>query len=205
MDDPGAPGDVVPTLNLLKAAQGGDRAALDSLFARYLPRVRQIVSLRMGRRLASFTEYEDIAQETLLRIFQGLESFQPRSEGSFRHWVSASVQRAIAEAARRLGAQKRGGGAVGRFGDLSSGVSFTSILDGGGPTPSGVVAGREMEERVEAALLDLPDHHREIINLRFFVGLSFAEIAESLQIGSEATARKALSRALKLLGERLGG
>jgi RNA polymerase sigma-70 factor (ECF subfamily) len=194
---------LVPTLDILNAARGGDRRALEALFARYLPRVRQIVCLRMGRRLASFTEHDDIAQETLLRIFRSLDDFQPRSEGSFRHWIACSVERAIADAARRLGASKRGGGAVGRFGDFSSAVSFTSVLAGSEPTPSKVAASREAEEEVEAALLRLPTHHREIINLRFFCGLSFEEIARELKIGTEATARKALHRALQKLRELL--
>lgn len=195
--------DPLPTLDLLNAARGGDRRALEALFARYLPRVRQIVCMRMGRRLASFTEYDDIAQETLLRIFRSLDDFESRSEGSFRHWVACSVERAIADAARRLGASKRGGGAVGRFGDFSSAVSFTSVLAGSEPTPSKVAASHETEEKVEEALLALPAHHREIINLRFFCGLSFAEIAQELKIGAEATARKALHRALQKLREQL--
>ena len=35
--------ELLPTLNLLSAAKSGDRRALESLFARYLPRIRQIV------------------------------------------------------------------------------------------------------------------------------------------------------------------
>ena len=60
------------TVHLVQAAQGGDRQALEDLFTRYLPRVRQIVSLRMGRRLTKFVEFEDVTQESLLKIFNGL-------------------------------------------------------------------------------------------------------------------------------------
>ena len=56
-----------------------------------------------------------------------------------------------------------------------------------------------MEQKVEAALLEIPAHHREIINLRFFCGMSFSEIADALEIGSDATARQALHRAVKKL------
>ncbi len=51
---------------------------------------------------------------------------------------------------------------------------------------------------------ELSDHHREIINLRFFCGMSFSEISDTLEIGSEATARKALHRAVKKLREQVG-
>ncbi len=43
-----------PTTCLVLAAQGGDRDALEGLFRRYLPRVRQIVALRLGYSLRDF-------------------------------------------------------------------------------------------------------------------------------------------------------
>ena len=58
------------TLELVGAAQKGDRSALEALFERYLPRVRQIVALRMGRRLNQVVEFDDIAQDVLLKVFQ---------------------------------------------------------------------------------------------------------------------------------------
>jgi RNA polymerase sigma-70 factor (ECF subfamily) len=192
------------TLQLFDAARRGDRRAVEDLFARYLPRVRRIVSLRMGRKLLGFTEHEDLAQETLLRVFRGLEQFEANSEGSLRYWISQCVERAIADCARRLVAKKRGEGNVVRFGDRGTEAPLSSIFAGKGPTPSSVAASREREERIEEALLALPPHHREIINLRFFCEMSFSEIADTLKIGSEATARKALFRAVGKLKERLG-
>jgi len=191
------------TLQLFDAARRGERRAIEDLFARYLPRVRRIVSLRMGRRLLGFAEYEDLAQETLLRVFRGLEQFEATSEGSLRHWISQCVERAIADSARRLSAKKRGEGNVVRFGDRGTELPLSSIFAGKGPTPSAAAASREREERIETALLALSPHHREIINLRFFCEMSFSEISDALKIGSEATARKALFRAVQKLKEQL--
>ena len=76
------------TLELVGAAQKGDRSALEALFERYLPRVRQIVAVRMGRRLNQVVEFDDIAQDVLLKVFQGLDRFEQKSEGSFRNWLA---------------------------------------------------------------------------------------------------------------------
>ena len=45
----------------------------------------------------------------------------------------------------------------------------------------------------------MEEHHREAILLRKFCGMSYAEIAAAMRVDSEATARKTLSRAVKIL------
>lgn len=42
------------TVSLVKKAQDGDRQAMEDLFVRYLPRVRQIVALRLGMPPSAF-------------------------------------------------------------------------------------------------------------------------------------------------------
>jgi hypothetical protein len=111
------------TLVLVGAAQKGDRNALESLFERYLPRVRRTAALRTGRRLNQFVEFDDIAQDALIKVFQGLDRFEQKFEGSFRNWLANCVQCEIADQARRAVAKKRGGGKVRRFGDCASAIA----------------------------------------------------------------------------------
>ena len=33
-------------------------------------------------------EFDDIAQDVLLKVFQGLDRFEQKSEGSFRNWLA---------------------------------------------------------------------------------------------------------------------
>ena len=80
-----------PTTCLVLAAQGGDRDALEGLFRRYLPRVRQIVALRLGYSLRDFADSEDLVQEALLNVFRNLDRFGARSEGRFRYWLTRCV------------------------------------------------------------------------------------------------------------------
>lgn len=191
------------TLVLVTSAQKGDRKALDTLFGRYLPRVERIVTLRLGWKLSQFATVEDIAQEVLLKAFQGLERFEAESEGGFLNWLSRCVECEIVDQSRKRETQKRGGGTVRRFGDFGS-VMLSSMFAGSSPTPSQIVIAKDTEQAIEAALVELPKHHREAIVLRHVCGMEYDEIAKTMGLGSEVTARKACSRALKVLKEKLG-
>ena len=191
------------TVKLVRSAQGGSRQALEELFARYRPRVEQIVALRMGRELRQIVEPDDIVQQALMKAFEGLDRFEQRSEGSFRNWLASCVECEIRMHVRSARAKKRGAGRVRRFGDAGSQILLSSILAGTGPSPSAIVREKELAERIHQVLLDMPEHNREVIILRHLCEMSYAEIAKSMQLGSEQTARKAVSRALRKLKEAL--
>lgn len=191
--------DVTKTIGLVGAAQKGDRGALETLFARYLPRVRQIVALRLGQRQRQFLEVEDVVQETLWTVFRDLDRFEHTTEGGFRNWVAKCVECKIVDLARSAEAKKRGGGKVRRFGDFARESLSDSIFAGKSPTPSQVAQAEETEERLEKALLALPDHYREVIILRQLCEMSYPEVARALGFREEAAARKACSRALAKL------
>ena len=142
-------------------------------------------------------------QQALLKAFTRLKTFEHRSEGSFRHWLARLVQVEIVACARRGGAKKRGGGRVRRFRDYPSQSLSESFFRAPGPSPSSVVEAREREQQIEAALLGMPQHHREVIILRQFCGLSYKEIAEAMGFRQEETARKAWYRALQKLKKSL--
>ena len=195
--------DFEKTLVLVNSAQKGDRRALEALFERYLPRVQRIVALRLGWKLSQFATVEDIAQEVLLKAFQGLERFEESSEGGFLNWLSRCVECEVVDQSRKRASQKRGGGNVRRFGDFGS-VMLSSIFAGSSPTPSQIVMAKDTELAIEEALIELPKHHREAIVLRHVCAMGYDEIARTLNLASEMTARKACSRALKILKEKLG-
>ena len=198
------PEDLRNTVSLVRAAQGGDEPSLEELFTRYLPRVRHIVALRTGKRVRQFVGLDDIVQEVLLKVFRGLDRFEQRTEGSFRNWLAVCVECEIRDQRRRADAKKRGAGKVRRRGYHAQGSTFLStIFKGKGPTPSQVVRGKELEIKIEEALLNMPKHYREAIILRRLCEMSYEDMAKTMGFGREETARKAFSRALKKLDEML--
>ena len=198
MMDP-ARNDQQSTEELIRAFRGGNSSALDELFARYLPRVRQIVSLRMGWKLRRLLEVDDVVQEVLLGVLGDIDRYECRSEGSFHNWLARCVEREIIDLSRAQNRQKRGGGRVRRFADYGTGVLGSAVFAGKFPTPSQEVCADETAERVEEALLELPASQRELIVLRSVCGMSFSEIAAELDAPSEGSLRVAYSRALRKL------
>lgn len=187
------------TTVLVSAARDGDRLALERLFERYLPRVRQIVAVRMGKRLRAIAEVEDLVQDAMVKVLQGLGSYEPRSEGSFRSWLARCVQNAIVDRAREQEAAKRGAGKLRRFADLGSTRLSDSVFAGKDPTASAILRGKEFEERLEEALLGLEEHQREIIVLRYLCEMPYEEVASAMGFQEVTSARRACARAVHKL------
>ncbi|HLU49909.1 MAG TPA: sigma-70 family RNA polymerase sigma factor [Planctomycetota bacterium] len=203
MPDPSGQPPLDSTHKLVLAAQGGDKGALDELFDRYLPRTRRIVACRMGWRLKQLEDLEDIVQTALMKAFQGLERFEPRSEGSFRHWLAQCVENTIRNTLRDAQRLKRGGGGVRRWSELRDDSLSVLTFAGEDPSPSARIQQQELEDRLETALLSLSDRYRQVVVLRSFCGMSYAEIKDEIGVAEEATVRQIYSRALAKLRELL--
>jgi RNA polymerase sigma-70 factor (ECF subfamily) len=199
------PGSLEETLTLVRAAQGGDRGATDSLFQRYYPFVLQVVALRMGQPASVLHEREDLVQEAFLDAFRGLERFEHQGEGSFRNWLATIVTARVRDGWRRAGALKRGAGQARARGDAGSSLLSASFLADGGATPSEDAAARELEASIEGALLTLPDRERSAVELRRLCGLEYSDIADELELPSEGAARALVARGLARLAERIPG
>ena len=192
------------TAQQVRAAKDGRSTAMEGLFERYLPQVRGIVAARMGRRLQAFVELEDLVQDSMRLAIAGLERFEHRTEGAFRHWLATCVENAIRKEVRKQGAAKRGGGKVQRVADLAQTRLAESLFPDGGPGVSKAARDHEDEERVEAAMLGLTPRYREVIALRVHGEMSYREIAAAMDLPSENTvnalflrARQKLTRVLR--------
>lgn len=195
--------DIQDTLALVRRAQNDDLAARDELFARYLPRVRVIVAMKLGRRVASLAEDEDLVQESLLQVLRGLDGFQPRSDGTFYDWISTIVANCMRDAWRRSTASKRDARRVQTLGACESSILSELLQPDPSPSPSADAIGAEAAQRLESALLDLDERNREAIILRELCGMSYAEITERLTLGGESSARSLVTRAKARLAEKL--
>jgi RNA polymerase sigma-70 factor (ECF subfamily) len=179
------------TAALLDRMRGGDSNARETLFARYLPALRRFAHGRLPHGARGLSETDDLVQMALVRALNRVDSFEPRREGAFlaylRHILVNIVREEIRRARRRPAA-----------------TDDSDELAGGGPSPVEEAVGRDMLERYEAALLELPEEPREAVMLRIEFGYSYPEIASALGLNTTSAARMMVTRALIRVAERVG-
>lgn len=164
--------------DLLARVQRGDQAAFAALVGRHLPRVVALAK----RMLRDDAEAEDVAQETLLRLWKSGEAIDVGPAG-LRPWLRRVASNLCIDRARTGG----------RF------VVTDEVPDAG--VEADQLKGledRELSQRVGAALKGLPDRQRQALTLFHYEGLSQIEIASLMGISDEAV-ESLLARARRAL------
>ncbi len=157
--------------SLLAHAQAGDVAAFERLSGRYADRLFMLLLRLLGDR----AEAEDVAQEVMLRAWQGITRF--RGQSSYFTWL---YRIAVNEAnrAREKRARRPPGVAIGPD-ELQ--LPAPAALD-----PSRQAENSELRRALGRALADLPPPLRTALVLRDIEGLSTQEAAEIAGIGEAA-------------------
>ncbi len=189
-DTPGFPSNAEATMELVLRARAGDQAALDGLYARYLPRVRRWAHGRLPLAARGALDTQDLVQDTLSKVFQRIPAFEPRHPGAFQDYVWTTLWNCIRDIARKY--QRRG-----------ASEPLDSAIPGWSPSPLEEAMGREVLERYERALERLRPEDREAIVARVELGLPHADVAAALGKPSVAAAHMAVSRALVRLAQEM--
>lgn len=145
---------------LIEAFQSGDEFAFVSLYNRYKTQVYGFCVKMLGDK----TLAQDVLQETFLRVYENRERLIKTS--SFKSWVFTIARNQCLNQLRRSKRQ----------------VSLEDDAHGdpAPPVPQGQVAHLEKSEQVQLVnyfLDQLKDDYREVIILREYQNLSYAEIA----------------------------
>jgi DNA-directed RNA polymerase specialized sigma24 family protein len=139
---------------LIERAQGGDRAALNDLCARYQDRVLAAVRLRMGAKLRRKVESWDIVQEVLMGAFRHIKSGDFGTEGALMKYLNVLVENRLRDEADRQNAQRRNADREISLGARSSsdGNPLIDLPDRSAPGPSTLLSRMEDLERMERAM-----------------------------------------------------
>jgi RNA polymerase sigma-70 factor, ECF subfamily len=173
---------------LVQRCAAGDEDASAELVAEHQRTVLQLAANLLGDR----EEALDLSQEVFLRVFRTIHRF--RGHSSLRTWIYRIV---VNQARNRHRFWRR------RHRDEQVSLdqhvaAHGDILRGGGPTPDRVLAQKELAERLQRALERLPFEQRTAIVLREVDGLSYEEIAYSLNL-AVGTVKSRLTRARQAL------
>lgn len=194
------------TDELLRRAEQGDELARQAVLVRHRERLKQMVAVRLDRRLAARVDPSDVVQDALLDAAQSLDGYLRERPMPFYPWLRQLAWDRLIELHRRhLYAQRR---SVKREEPLAPHLSDESAQQladyvlGRQSSPSDRAIRGELRARVRAILDRLNERDREVLVLRHLEQLSTRETAIVLGIREGAVKTRHL-RALEHLRELL--
>jgi RNA polymerase sigma factor (TIGR02999 family) len=172
---------------LLKQAEAGEPERLSAVFEALYPELRRLAASRLRGNDSTYSPTA-LVNEFYLRLNAG----EPLSLSSRRHFFAAAAKAMrwiVVDHARRRHADKRGGGvhAVTLSEQLAAGTDSAEVL--------------ALHDGLEA-LDQVNPRQREVVELRYFIGLEFSAVAELLEC-SERTAKREWERARAFLYAQL--
>jgi RNA polymerase sigma-70 factor (ECF subfamily) len=186
---------------LLRAAQGGDRAALGKLLDFYRPALVEVAGYSLPGNLRGKLSKSDIVQQTFLEAQQQLSSFHGDTPAMFGGWLRTAMVNNVRDQMRHYHATARSVGHEISL-DTDSRRVWQLTSDSSGPFEKAVH--HEEHGQLEVAVESLAPEYRQAIILRHRENLTFADIGKRLNI-SENAARKLWLRALGQLRKCLSG
>jgi RNA polymerase sigma-70 factor (ECF subfamily) len=165
--------DDVPELDLVRQAQAGDTEAFDRLVSRCRTRIFGMIYNMVHNEQDAW----DLAQDSFLKAWKSIARF--RGQSSFYTWMYRIVMNVTIDWLRKK--QVRGAGA--EFDDaiqLKEIDPASRTVPHAGPLPHEGMQGREIRDRIEAAIAQLSPEHRAVILMKEIEDMQYREIAESL-------------------------
>jgi len=181
-------------LELLEAAVAGDDDAFGKLIAPHIPSLKRFI----GRMVYSAENTDDVLQVTMLNAWQGLESFEGRSQLST--WLYRIAKNAAFTFLGRRSKLLRREISVS---DLSpeGDVDWEGLVQAGHlDTPDGKLEEKQLLARLIKVEARLPPELAETYRLRYFGELSYQGIAQQLGIPI-GTVRSRINRARRALDQ----
>jgi len=178
---------------LVERVQRGDKGAFDLLVSKYQRKIFRLLS----RLIRDQAEVEDVAQEAFIKAYRALPNF--RGDSAFYTWL---YRIAINTAKNHLVSQGRRAPT-----STEADIEEAETFDDGEHlrdlnTPDSMLLSKQVAEAVNRAIDQLPEDLRTAIVLREIEGLSYEEIAESMNcpIG---TVRSRIFRAREAIAQEL--
>ena len=185
-------GDRASDLALVKRVQQGERSAFDLLVVKYQQRILKLIM----RYVRDPSEALDVAQEAFLKAYRAIRSF--RGDSAFYTWLYRiainTAKNYVVAAGRRpiyyeLDSQEADGGEL-----------FAKLKDV--DTPEHLTLSEELRQTIDKAIEDLPEDLRTAILLREIEGMSYEEIAQTMEC-PVGTVRSRIFRAREAIDKKL--
>lgn len=189
-------------LELVAQAQAGDNNALSQLFSQYKRQLRTMIALRLSAKLKERVDPSDVLQDAWVEVVRKLEKYDS-DKMSFFVWLRLVTSDQLMACHRQhLGTQKRDPRRELRRQQLpASAMSLNNFFVDQHTSISGKAIKAERIARLHATLEAMEDDEREVIAMRVFEGLSNSEVAEILQITTNAASKRFIKAIGKIKNE----
>ena len=178
--------------DLVLRVQQGDKSAFDFLVIKYQHKIIQLVN----RYVKDPSEAQDVAQEAFIKAYRALGNF--RGDSAFYTWL---YRIAINTAKNYLVSRSR------RNSDYQVDIQDAEVFENapqlqGMETPERHLLNQEIVDTIQEAIDKLPEDMRTAIMLREFEGMSYEEIAETMEC-PVGTVRSRIFRAREAIDNKL--
>lgn len=150
------------------------KVIIGTLYEEYYERIVRYIFVRINDQ----NEAENLGGDVFLKALQSLNSYRGRSE-QMRAWLFKIAHNLVVDYFRKMSKRKA--------------VSLSDVEVRDSVSIEGAVAAKLEIERLSEALKQLTPAQREVIGLRFFAGLSSAEVGKTL--GKSSGAVREMQRA----------
>ena len=155
--------------SLVERIRNHDQRAMSELYQQYVGRLSSVCY----RYVPSDSDAKDVLQNSFVKIFKAMQTFEYRNEPSFEGYL---VRVVVNEALSFLKSQKKL-----LFVDIQQAASMKS--EDGEPEPERITS-----DELHQLISELPTGYRTVLNLYVFEGCSHKKIAELLGIKETTSA-----------------
>ncbi len=164
-------------LTLVKRVRSGDQRAFKLLVERYQ---RKIYAVALGM-VKDKEEAYDIAQEAFVKVYKYLDHF--KGDASFYTWLYRIAVNICIDVLRRKGAMKVEHVELDETIQMDTSEANIGALGTRlGTNPQKSALRKELAEKIQEALEQVPEKHRAILLLREIEGMSYEDLARTLKI-----------------------
>ena len=172
------------TEQLVKRIRNHDQRAMSQLYHQYVGMLSSVCY----RYVTAESDAKDVLQNSFVKIFKSIPSFEYRGEKAFKGWMTRVV---VNEALNYLKEEKR-------MSFVTQDVTTLQQIPDEGELDTEYVSPDELHQMVS----ELPDGYRMVVNLYVFEGFSHKKIAEMLGI-KEVTSASQFYHAKQLLARKI--
>ncbi len=171
----------------------GDTNAMTAIYERYVDKIYRLAYSKLG----DHHDAQDVTSSVFLKLCTYLQQF--RGDSKLSTWIFAVAANAAVDFARRRKPQESLDREVGG----KDGEPMERQIADRAPGPEELLDKEDFRQHMLSLVRKLPDMQKEILELRFIVGMSYQEISEELGI-EMGTVKSRINRAVASLREAYG-